>query len=159
MATTRTWVAYGISKTAIILGADVAPTLKNLSSAAQKCGSEIDNTSNLYQYVDWELYVRFASAPAAGASVSLYLVPAIDGTNYGDGADDSVTPPATCWVGAFPVRAVNTQQRVSLAAPTAQCMIGPGKYKPVIVNSAGQAFTNTDGENILYYRLYNEQAV
>lgn len=159
MATTRKWVAYGISKTAIINGAGVAPTLKNLASAAQKCGSEIDNTSNLYQYVDWELYVRFASSPAAGASVALYLVPAIDGTNYTDGADDSVTPPATTFVGAFPVRAVSTQQRVSLAGPTAQCMIGPGKYKPVIVNTGGQAFTNTDNENILYYRLYNEQAV
>lgn len=159
MATTRKWVAYGISKTTIINGDATAPTLKNLANAAQKCGNEIDNTSNLYQYVDWELYVRFASSPAAGASVSLYLVPAIDGTNYGDGANDSVTPPATCWVGAFPVRAVSTQQRVSLAAPTAQCMIGPGKYKPVIVNTGGQAFTNTDGENTLYYRLYNEQAV
>jgi len=38
-------------------------------------------------------------------------------------------------------------------------MIGPGKYKPVVVNTGGQAFTNTDNENILYYRLYNEQAV
>lgn len=154
-ALTHKWVAYGISKTLIINGDATTPTLKALASAGQKCGNEIDNTTALYMNIDWELYVRGASAFTAGTTVDLYLVPAIDGTNYTDGADDSTAPPSSTYHCSFPLRAVSTQQRISVTGR----MIGPGKYKPVVINNGGQAFTNTDNENILYYRTYYDQAV
>lgn len=151
MATVK-WSAYGAAAATVINGDATAPTAKNLANNGQKCGNEIDNTANLYLYADFELLWRGAAAPSAGGYVALYLVNTLDGTNYGDGADDSVTPPATAWVGNFPLRAVTTQQRVNLRG----ALLGPGKYKPVIVNASGQAATNTDGENVLKYRAYGE---
>jgi hypothetical protein len=148
---TVTWTAYANIATSIN-GDATAPTAKALANAAQKCGNEIDNTSALALYADFDLYWRGASAPAAGAYVALYLVPAVDGTNYADGADDTVTPPDTAWVGSFPLRAVTTQQRVALRG----VLLSPGKQKVVIINKSGQAATNTDNENILKYRTYSE---
>ena len=150
---TQKWSAYG-TYTTDIAGADVAPTLKNLANNGQKIGNEIDNSTNRNIYADWDLLCRFQTAPAAGAYVALYLIPAVDGTNYGDGSD-SVAPAVTMWVGNFPVRAVNTAIRVSLR----QILMPPGKFKPLVVNKGGYAMTNTDAENVLSYRTFNEDIV
>lgn len=148
---TEKWSAFTATAVTVINGADVAPTLKNLANAAQKCGAEIDNTSDLSIYADFELLWRLQSAPTAGAVISLYLVPTLDGSTYSDGADDSTAPAAHFLVGVFINRAVATAQRDEIRG----VLLGPGKYKPVIVNSSGQAMTNTDNENLLKYRKYN----
>jgi hypothetical protein len=148
---TEKWTAFTATAVTAINGDATAPTLKALASAGQKCGNELDNTSDLNLYADFELLWRNASSPTAGAVVSLYLVPSLDGTNYSDGADDSVTPPAHFLVGVFICRAVSTAQRDEVRG----VLLGPGKYKPVIANTSGQAFTNTDAENVLRYRMYN----
>lgn len=151
MANKILWSALGTYTTAIA-GAGVAPTLKNLANGGQKIGNEIDNTSARDQYADWDLYCRFASSPSAGGSCDLYFIQAVDGTNYQDG-DDSVAPPVTAYVGSFPVRAVTTQQRVDLR----QVMLPATKFKPLLINNSGQAMTNTDNENILSYRPYDDE--
>lgn len=152
MTTTRKWGTQGTFTTAIA-GAAVAPTLKNLANAGQKIGGEIDNSSNRYIYADWDLLCRFASAPSAGGYVALYLIPAVDGTNYTDG-DDSVAPPVNLLIATFPVRAVSTAQRVSAIG----LRLPNGKFKPLVINVSGQAMTNTDNENVLSYRPYYETA-
>ena len=150
MANAIQWSALG-SYTTIIAGADVAPTLKNLASAGKKLGNEIDNTGgNLY--ADFDLLCRFAAAASAGGYVALYFIQAVDGTNYADGGD-AVVPPATSMAGMFPVRAVDTAQRVALA----HILLPATKFKPLILNSGGQAFTNTSDENVLSYRTYTEE--
>lgn len=135
-----------------ILGAAVAPTLKALASNGQKLGSEVNGETGKDTLADFHLKVRFAVAPAAGAFVALYIVEAVDGTTYQDG-DDTVAPPVTALVGTFPVRAVTTQQNIALR----NILLPPFKWKPLIVNKGGQAFTNTDAENLLTYRAYNQE--
>ena len=149
------WSALDAYTTAIA-GASTAPTLKNLASAGRKIGNALDFTGsgNRQMFIHWDLLVRFAVAPVAGAPVDLYLVPAIDGTNYADGSD-SVDPPASCYVGSFDVGAVATQQRRPLLMIPLPNVI----FKPLIINLAGQAFTNTDNENILSYRTFTPESV
>lgn len=152
MANELKWSALGTYTTAIA-GSGVAPTLKALASAGQKIGNEIDNATTVRgRYISIDLLCRFAVAPAAGAWVSIYLVPAVDGTNYTNGSD-SVAPPSTALLCVLPVLAVATAQRTS--ALSLPCP--PYKFKPLLVNDAGQALTNTDAENVLSYRIHNEE--
>lgn len=149
------WSAQG-TFTTLIAGAASSPTLKNLASGARILGDAIDPTgsSDRYLYCDLDLYLRAASAPAAGAYVEVYFIKSVDGTNYEDG-DASVAPPATALVARIPVRAVNTQQRIAhLRIVLPSC-----KFKPLFANTSGQALTNTDDENILSYRVYTEDVV
>lgn len=124
----------------------VLPTLKALASAALIISTEYDNTANLYQFMNFELYVRGAVAFTSGSTVDYWIIPSVDGTNYGDGSA-SVTP-ARPPDGYFAVRAVTTQQRT---APLGNnpVMVPNCKFKILIRNSGGQAFTNVNGENTL----------
>ena len=151
MANAVKWSALG-TYTALILGADVAPTLKNLANNGQKLGTEVDNSTDRNQYGEFELMCRGAAAFTAGTSVELYLIQAVGGTAYADG-DDSIAPPLTALVGVFPLRAVTTQQRIAMS----HILLPPTKFKPLVINKGGQAFTNTDAENLLYFRSYNDE--
>lgn len=150
-STTHKWSAQSTATT-VINGAAVAPTLKALANNANKLGAEFDNTlvGNRFQYADFELLCRGASAMTAGAVIKLWIVEAMDGTNYEDGGD-SVTParPAD---EQFYVQAVATQQRITLR----NVVLPPSKWKPLIRNESGQALTNVDGENLLTMRTYTE---
>lgn len=137
---------------ALILGAAVTPTAKALANDGKKLGDEFNNATGLNQYGVAELYVRGASAFTAGGYVELYLIPSADGTNYSDGSD-SVAPPASTLAGVFPVLAVTTQQRLTLWG----LVLPPLKFKFLIINKTGQAFTNTDDENILKFGAYNDE--
>lgn len=150
------WSALGTYTTGIA-GAGVAPTLKNLASGGQKLGSEIDLTGANDRNIiaDFDLQVRFASAPTAGGYVELYAIQDVKGDgSYQDG-DDTVVPPLTARIGTFPIRAVSTQQRVALRG----VIVPATKWKPLIINSASTAFTNTDNENVLSYRVYTPELV
>ena len=151
MANAIKWSALG-TLTTVINGADVAPTLKNLANNGQKLGAEVDNATDRNMYADFELLCKFQSAPSAGGYVALYLVQAVDGTNYADGSD-SVAPPATTMVGTFPVRAVTDAQRVVVR----HVLLPASKFKPLAVNKSGQSMTNVDAENVLTMRAYNEE--
>ena len=137
---------------ALILGAATAPTAKGLANNGKKLANEFDNAAGLNQYGVAELYVRGASAFTAGGYVELYLIPAADGTNYSDGSD-SVAPPLSCLAGNFPVLAVSTQQRLTLWG----LVLPPLKFKFLIINKTGQAFTGTDDENILKFGAYSDE--
>jgi hypothetical protein len=151
VANTITWAAYGTFTTAIA-GASSAPTLKNLAAAGQKIGNAIDNTSAKNVVLDWRLNVRFASSPAAGAYVELYLILALDSSVYADG-DDTVAPPRSALVGTFPCRLVSTAQVIDLP----RIVVPPGLFKPLIINKGSTGFTNTDNENVLSYVAYELQ--
>lgn len=114
--------------------------------------AEIDNSSNCELYLDAELRATFGSNPSAGGHFAMYIIQALDGTNYHDGADESVAPPATAWAGNFPLRAVTTAQKVGLMG----VRIPPGKFKLVFQNNSGQS-VSTDTMQV-YVRLYSENA-
>lgn len=144
------WSALG-TRTLIINGDASAPTLKSLANANRVLGNEIDGTSLRNQYADWYADLRFAVAPGAGAIVEVYFIIAHDDSNYEDG-DSSITPAKTP---AFiiPVRSVATQQKIVIP----YILLPAFKFKPLFVNTAGQALTGTDNENRLYYRPYSDE--
>lgn len=113
-------------------------------------GSVVDNASEHNVYGDFELHVSFGSAPSGDGFISLYLLTALDGTNYQDGGG-SVAPPHTAWRGNFPLRAVTDAQRVHLHG----IVLPPSKFKAVIRNSSGQAFPSSGSTVKLY--TYNEE--
>jgi hypothetical protein len=146
------WSALG-THTKIINGDATAPTLKNLANAARKLGSEVDGASSRDRWADFVLRCKFGVAPTSGGYVELFIVQAVDGTTYQDG-DDSLEPPPGTLVGIFSVRTVTTQQVVAIRG----VLLPATKWKPVVFNRSGQAMTNTDNENELHYRPYNEES-
>lgn len=87
---------------------------------------------------DWELAVTFGTGPTLDAAIDLYLVPAVDGTNYVDG-DASIRPAPNLYVGSFYVRNVTSAQRMAIR----DVPMPPGLYKAVIANNSGQAFPSS----------------
>lgn len=115
--------------------------LNSLANNAGALGAEYDNSSGLYLYGLFELNVTFGSAPTAGNTVDLYIIPAPDGTNY----DDAVTgasgsAPITTYAGGFPLRAVTTAQKVPLGLGLTLINLPPTKFKVFALNKSGQAF-------------------
>lgn len=151
MANSIKWSALG-SVLTFINGDNTAPTLKNLASLGQKLGNEVDNSTDRNQYADFELQVRGVSAFTIGDYAELYLIQCLDGTNYSDGSD-SVSPPPSTLVGIFPFQAVSTAQRLVLK----HVFLPATKFKPLIINKGAQALTNTDNENLLRLRTYNNE--
>ena len=134
--------SYGTFTT--YLGAD----LDNLASDARVLGAEIDNTTALDLYYDFELNVTFDSAPTNGMPVDLYVIPAVGGTDYTDGSA-SVEPRESLRVGSFDVANVGTAQRLALL----NVLVPPGKFKILIRNSAGVGWTANG--HTLKYRPHN----
>ena len=140
------------SPSAASSGNAIAGTALNaLANDARVIGSEIDNETGKHMYADFELLCDFASNPSAGGYVALYLIPSLDGTNYADG-DASIVPAESLLVGAFPVQANTNDQRIHLRG----VLLPPLKFKPLVVNKSGQAFTS-DNDHALSYRTYNEE--
>jgi hypothetical protein len=131
--TTQKWEAAAITS----LMTTELNSLANGSTAIASAG--YDNATNLYLFGLFELNVTFGSAPTAGNTVDLFLVPAPDGTNYDDGSG-SVTPPITCYAGGFPLRAVTTAQKIPLGGPLSLLWLPPLPFKVVVKNGSGQAF-------------------
>lgn len=115
------------------------------SGSTSSASSAIDNTSALDLYDDLTLTVAAqGSARSAGAVVSVYLVPALDGTNY----DDAVASNAEL-VAVFPLDAATTaRQQTRRDIP-----IPPGLFKYFAVNSTGQALASSG--NILERRPHS----
>ena len=104
--------------------------LANGSTSA--ASAAIDNTSNLDLYHDLTLTVAAqASARSAGATVSVYLTMALDGTNY----DDTNATTAEL-VAVFPLDAATTARQ----ATRRDIPVPPGLFKYFVVNNTGQAF-------------------
>ncbi len=152
MANLVKWSALN-TFTTFIAGAAVAPTLKNLANNANKLGNAVafEGAGERHQFVALDLQVRGAAAFTAGGAMLIWFLKAIDGTNYEDGSD-SVTPARDPDV-IIPVAAVNTQQRIAIA----NIPLPPFPTKPLFRNEGGQALTNTDNENVLSYRTYDDE--
>jgi hypothetical protein len=112
--------------------------LNTLANNGTALGSAFDNTvgqtGDGYTLCDLELVVTFGTAPTINTGVSLWFLESQDGTNYEDG-DNSTTPSRMPDV-VFPVRAVNTAQRI-----IRRTWLPWGKFKPLLKNDGtGQSF-------------------
>jgi hypothetical protein len=123
--------------------------LNSLANDAQVLGAEIDNSTALDTFADVEFNVATqGSARSAGAHIAVFLIPALDGTNYAYG-DGSVDPPANRLIATLPLDAATTARRVA-----AQMLsIPPGKYKLLFENKTGQAMASSG--NTAGYRNYS----
>jgi hypothetical protein len=120
--------------------------LNSLANAGiSAASSALDNTSNLDLYDDLTFTIATqGGARSAGATVSVLMVQALDGTNY----DDVET---TCGqlVAVFPLDAATTARQVSVR----DVPIPPGLFKYFVRNNTGQAFASSG--NILERRPHS----
>lgn len=114
--------------------------LNSLADDAGALSSAFDNTSGLYLWALFELYIdSFGSAPTAGELVNIYFADSIDGSNYADGAAGSPASDlnGSHFVFAFSVRNEAGAQRIMIPNPI---VIPPVKFKVLLVNKTGQTF-------------------
>lgn len=106
--------------------------------------SAIDNTSNLDMFVDLTLTLGTQSARSAGATVGVYLIMALDGTNY-----DRVNETTAELVAVFHYDAATTATQ----STRRDVPIPPGLFKLFVRNQTGQAFASSG--NLLEYRAHS----
>lgn len=123
----------------------------DLANNARKLGGAI--TPSGYRYASWEFNTQLHTAPTNVGSVELYLIPAIDGTNYAEGSE-GVDGSMNAFVGIFPLYPnANSGMRVPLTNLTTV----PMNFKPLIKNISGQTIPANSG--VLTVRFYNEDIV
>lgn len=124
--------------------------LNSLANGATSATSgAIDNTTNRDLYHDLTLTVAAqGSARSAGATVSVYLVMALDGTNY----DDAHATTAEL-VAVFPLDAATTARQ----ATRRDVPVPPGLFRYFVVNGTGQAFAASG--NLLEWRAHSIETV
>ena len=115
------------------------------NGSASAASAALDNTSNLDLYHDLTLTVAAqGSARSAGATVSVYLVMALDGTNY-----DDVNATTAELVAVFPLDAATTARQ----ATRRDVPVPPGLFKYFVVNNTGQAFAASG--SLLEFRAHS----
>ena len=102
----------------------------NFANASGLLSSEIDNTTNLDDTMDIELSFDPEAAPGAGVVFRIYILLAIDGTNYEDGGT-SLEPTAKTPATFIACRAVDTAQKVARHG----IPIPPQKFKILVWNA------------------------
>lgn len=110
--------------------------------------AEIDNTTDLNLYHDLTLTLAAQGvARSAGATVTVYLVMALDGTNFDDVNETTAEVAAV-----FPLdAAVTARQSTRRDIP-----VPPGKFKYFVRNTTGQTFAASG--NLLEYRAHNVES-
>lgn len=90
-----------------------------------------------YLMADLELYVTYGTAPTAGTGCSVWFLQTEDGTNYEDGSNSGPVIPARAPDLVFPLRNVNTAQRIIRTVG-----LPPGNFKVLLRNDGtGQAMS------------------
>jgi hypothetical protein len=140
MATTK-HKAYSAS-----IASALTTELNSLANAAVSAASSaIDNSSALDLYDDLTFTIATqGGARSAGATVTVLMVQALDGTNY-----DDVQVSCGQVVAVFALDAATTARQVSVR----DVPIPPGLFKYFILNSTGQAFAASG--NILERRPHS----
>ena len=106
-----------------------AAALHSLANASLAVLAEYDNGTNLYLEGDFELFLDTSVAPTANNGCDLYLLVAINGTNY----TDTNGPPPNLYVGSFVVQATVDLRYAIRAVKLPLC-----KFKPYFRNNCGQ---------------------
>lgn len=143
------WTAYNTPDTAV-----AGASMNALGSSNYALGAAIDNTSALY--TDGDLWIALSSAVAAGSgspSITVWLLPSLDGTNYPttNGSTTAGAAASNLVAGTILVPpSVNVQYMALRGIP-----IPPAKFLIQIQQTLGVAFpaTNTSVCSLYRYRL------
>jgi hypothetical protein len=124
--------------------------LNSLASAAvctASAAQDNDTAGTRDTYAQFEVYLAAqGSNRTAGASISLYLVPESDGTNYGNTTDECLDN-YLAWSWGLDDAALAARYLI------ADCVRLPvGDWKALIKNSTGQAFASSG--NTVKYRVW-----
>lgn len=124
--------------------------LNSLANATNSAASSaIDNTTNLDLFDDLTLTLDTqGGARAAGATVEVYLIQALDGTNY-----DATHQTTAELVAVFTLDAATTARQLTRK----DIPIPPGLFKYFVRNATGQALAASG--NILERRPHSLQSV
>ena len=115
------------------------------TSALTGISAAIDNGTNLDLFCDLTLTVAAqGSARSTGANVAVYMVQALDGSNYDDAHAGTAELVAVFRLDAATTARQSTRRDVP---------IPPGLYKYFLVNNTGQAFAASG--NILEHRMHS----
>lgn len=132
-------------------GAVLTTEMDSLANGSRSVlGTEVDNNANNDRFAVLELVTQFGSSPTDYSTIDVYMVPAVDGTNYGDGSD-TVRPSQDDFVGAFQLRATTSQQRLF----TKPFELLPCKFKFLVYNGSGQSMGGTG--NSLNLHTFNRE--
>lgn len=110
---------------------------ESVNAGANNLGTEIDNTTNKDRFLSFDLTFSCASAPTANTTIEVYILYAIDGTNYEDG-DATPTDPTKNPAAAVAARNVTGAQRVAVT----NIPIQPFKFKILIKSELDQNATS-----------------
>jgi hypothetical protein len=134
---------------ATILGTELNALANGAYSAAS---AAIDNTTTKHLYMALELALASLTPGAANTGCSVYLIPSVDGSTYGDGGAAVVPGPETylCCFAALSTGA-GAKLRTLAGLP-----VPPLKFVLVLLNGSGVALANTG--STLDYRLYSESS-
>ena len=126
--------------------------LNGLANVTSVLSAAIDNSTALNFFDDLVLSIgNIGSNRDAGAIVELFLLEALDDTNFVDGAV-SIEPAQSDMVGVFNIRA-STAAQVHVVRGVA---LPPTKYKYLVKNKTGQALSVIN--NTLERRPYAYQS-
>lgn len=122
--------------------------IATLNAGKDFAGSEIDNTTNRYEFLDLELLYQLAATPAAGAPLKIFVLYAFGGTTYEDGipstndgtAAAAPTQQPTALVGVIGVTADTSAHRVTLKG----IPLLPYKFKIVVNNGTAVALSTSN---------------
>lgn len=103
-------------------------------------GTAYDNTDKDF-WADFELYADAAGNFTAGVTCDLYLLTAIDGTNYAGTAG----PPPGAYAGSFICQAEHPGRYVLRGVPLPPC-----KFKAYLKNGSGQNFAANSNTMKMY---------
>jgi hypothetical protein len=98
----------------------------------------VDNSTNGWLFADWEFVCTSVAFTGADSAIELYILPAVDGTNYGDWTGDGITDEQehnVHFVGSFTTSGATAAQRLTLRG----IELPPGKFKVGVRNRGGVA--------------------
>lgn len=127
--------------------------LNSLANGAYSAASAaIDNRTTKHLYMALELALASLTPGAANTGCSVYLIPSVDGSTYGDGGGSVVPGPETylCCFASLSTSA-GAKLRTMAGIP-----IPPLLFKLVLLNGSGVALAASG--STLDYILYSEQA-
>ena len=141
MANRAIWSLFGSNPTTLLSGATLNALANNTMSAAS---ATYANQTNLDLYCDIEVFLDTLS-PATGAYVSIYILAAIDGTNFPAQSSADLRLTTTQLFCTIPVgTTASTTQRVAAR----NLLLPPQPVQFKLDNQTGVALASTNNSTV-----------